>query len=129
MRRRPEKAQDEEVVIELTQTTSAVAASEVTSSAAVPVAAPRDALPTHGRLGVVLTTMPGMLAADVQLARVEVPPWVVGAPLEVGLDLVGNLEAGGAGVSVGDKAFAFTGAWSTWDGRERGIALGAGLRF
>ncbi len=86
----------------------------------------------HGRLGVIAATMPGILAADLQLVRLDVSPvtrLLADVDMEVGADLAGNLEAGAVGVSAGGKAFALAGVWSRWDMRGQGVALAAGLRF
>lgn len=87
---------------------------------------------SHGHLGIIVATMPGILAADLQLLRLDVSPltrWLVDVPLEVGVDAVGNLEAGGVGVSAGGKAFALAGVWSRWNLSGQGVGLGVGLRF
>lgn len=80
-------------------------------------------------LGFSLTTLPGALALDYQLARVNMPQGLLGMPIEVGADVVGNLEAGGLGISAGGKSYALFGAWSSWNALERGVMVGAGLRF
>lgn len=124
--------QAEEIVIEVSQAIAAAATSSAQASASVELVSIPYKLPDHGRLGVIAATMPGILAADLQLVRLDVSPvtrWLVDVPLEVGVDLVGNLESGGLGVSVGSKAFGIAGAWSRWNLGDQGVALGAGLRF
>lgn len=117
-----------EWVIEASQsiTMAATASAQASASVAAPEA---SVVLDHGRLGVIAATMPGILAADLELARVDVPPWLVGVPLELGLDVAGNLEAGTLGVSVGSKAFALVGYWSRWNLSAQGVTVGAGLRF
>lgn len=120
----------EEITIELSQTVTSAASSSAAASASVDqFRQVAEMIPDHGRLGVILGTMPGLVALDVELVRVEIPPWLVGVPLEIGLDVAANLEAGAVGVSVGEKAYAMAGAWSTWRGDQRGLLLGAGMRF
>ena len=96
-----------------------------TSSAVASVNVPvvKDPLTTHDRLGVIATIMPGVVALDVEAMRLEAPSWIIGAPLELGLDLGGNLQAMSAGVSVGSKAFAEVGAWSRWNLSDRGLLV------
>lgn len=121
-------AQDEEIVIEMSQAIASSARSNAAASVSVPVV---YKLPTtdHGRVGVILSTMPGVVALDVEILRADLPPWLAGVPMEVGLDLAGNLEAGAVGVSAGGKAFAIAGAWIQWDGRAQGVLAGVGMRF
>ncbi len=83
----------------------------------------------HGRIGVLAGTLPGVLALDYQAARVDVPPWLLGMPLELGVDVAVNLEAGAIGVTAGGKGFAGLYGYSRWDLSDQGVALGAGLRF
>jgi hypothetical protein len=61
--------------------------------------------------------------------RVDVPPWLAGVPLKLGLDAVVNLEAGAVGATVGGKGFAGAWAWSRWNLSEQGVAAGVGLMF
>lgn len=122
------EGQDEEVVIELTQAVAATAASDAQASASAP-AEPMAAVPEHGRLGVTLSTMPGVVALDVQLAQGTLPAWLFGAPLEVGLDVQANHLAAGAGLSVGSKAFASLGGYSQWDLASYGVYGALGMRF
>ncbi|MNX96329.1 hypothetical protein D3C86_1286410 [compost metagenome] len=120
-------AQDfEEIVIEVTQTATAAASSEASASAQ-PVSDPYKF--DHARLGLIALTAPGILAIDYQLTRIDVPPWLFGLPLELGLDVATNLEAGALGVTAGGKAFAGGYAWSRWDLGAQGLAAGVGLRF
>lgn len=122
--------QDEEIIIELSQAVTSGASSSAAASASVDqFRQVAEMIPNHGRLSVLLGTMPGLVALDVELLRVDVPPWLLGVPLEMGLDLAGNLETGALGVSVGGKAYAMAGAWSTWRGDQQGLLLGVGMRF
>ena len=86
----------------------------------------------HARLGVIAATMPGILAADYQLLRLDASPLsrpVLGVDLELGLDAAVNLEAGAVGVTAGKKAFTGAYYWSRWNLSEQGLAAGVGLRF
>ncbi len=74
-------------------------------------------------------TFPGLVALDVELVRLDVPPWMLGTPLELGIDVGAGPGAAVAGVSVGGKAYLAGGAWSRWTLTEQGIWAGAGLRF
>lgn len=115
-----------------TQAIVVEASSSAAASASIPPDQFRDVtimVPNHGRLGMIAGTMPGVVALDVELLMVDLPPWLMGAPLEVGLDIAGNLDAGAVGVSLGGKTYAIAGGWSQWDGRSRGVLLGIGLRF
>lgn len=114
------------IVIEFDQVLTTTATSSAQAAAAVGVI---ETSPTHGRLGVVALTAPGILAASWQLGSVEIPSWVAGMPLEVGLDLEGNLEHIGAGASVGGKGFAFAGYWIGYNLIAHGPSIGVGLRF
>ncbi|MNY37411.1 hypothetical protein D3C86_1719730 [compost metagenome] len=74
-----------------------------------------------------VATVPGAIALTYQVTDVEIPPWVLGTPLELGLEVEGNLNQLGAGVSVGGKAFASAGGYLGWDGP--GWYVGLGMRF
>lgn len=120
----------EEIVIEVSQTATAEASSEASASASVDhFRGVTKMTPQHARLGVIAATMPGILAADYQLARIDVPPWLLGTPLELGLDAAANLEVGALGLTAGSKAFAGAWGWSRWNLSEQGLALGVGMRF
>lgn len=123
---------DEEIIVELSQAMVAAASSSAQASASreqiPPIREQNPPLGEHSRLGVALTTMPGILAADLQLLRLDVPPWLLGVPLEVGWDLVVNLQAVGVGASVGGKAFGLAGYWVDRQG-ETGLCVGLGARF
>lgn len=122
----------EEIIIEGMQTVSAAANSAATASvnrSPASVNASPHFVNDHGRLGVVALTAPGILAADFQLARLDVPPWLVGIPLELGLDVAANIETAAAGVTIGGKGFAGGYAWYRWDLGAQGLAAGIGLRF
>lgn len=126
----------EEIVIEVSQTATTVASSEASASASVPVVQERresagGAGATHARLGLVALTAPGILALDYQLLRLDASPLsrpVLGVDLELGLDVAGNAQMAGAGVSVGGKGFATAGGWVGFQGGA-GWYLGAGVRF
>lgn len=126
-------AQAEEITIEVSQAITAAATSSAQASASIGNQAPPASFQSdHGRLGIIAATMPGLLAADLQLYRLDVSPvtrWLVDVPMEVGLDVAGNLEAGAVGVSAGGKAFVLAGGWSRWNLSGQGLALGLGLRF
>ncbi len=112
---------EEELLIELSQSTTATAASTAQASASVqPVSDPYE-LPTHGRLGL-LAAYPIGLAVDLQLLRAPLP-------VEVSLDLEANLEQGGLGVAVGSSVFATAGGWARWDRSALGWYVGAGVRL
>ena len=112
--------------------TSAATSSAIASASApvvVPVENPGD---NHGRLGITAATVPGILLVDLQLLQLDVSPatrWLVDAPMAAGLDVVGNLEAVGVGVSLGGKTYATAGAWTRWNLSTQGLYLGVGLRF
>lgn len=108
---------------------SASATSSAAASASVPnLLHPVDSSPDHSRLGVLLAYPVG-LALDVEVLQLQVPAWLVGAPLEVGLDVTGNASQVGAGLSVGGKWFAVGGAWTAWTLGDRGLFLAIGARF
>ncbi|MNT50442.1 hypothetical protein D3C72_1873620 [compost metagenome] len=81
----------------------------------------------HARLGVFVGTVPGAIALTYQVTDVEIPPWVLGTPLELGLEVEGNAQQLGAGVSLGAKAFATAGGYVGWAGP--GWYVGLGTRF
>lgn len=113
-----------QIVIELEQTAGAVA---IASSSVDHSGGVTEKVQGHARLGVIAGSFPGVLALDFQVASLEVPPWVVGVPLELGLDVEGNPQQIGAGLSVGGKAFAAGGGYLSTTGP--GWFLGLGLRF
>lgn len=125
----------EEIVIEVTQTATAAASSEASSSApAFSDQAPAFAQKRqeHACLGVVLLTAPGILALDYQLLRLDASPLsrpVLSVDLELGVDVAGNGQVGAVGVTAGGKAFAGGYAWSRWDLGAQGLAGGVGVRF
>lgn len=126
----------EEIVIEVAQDTTAAATAQASAELDKDIRN-ADAIQfvdnsvdnSHARIGVITATMPGILAADYQLARIDVPPWVLGTPLELGLDVAGNLEVGTLGVTAGGKAFAGAYYWTRWNLSDHGPALAVGLRF
>ena len=121
--------QDEPIIIRIRQTATAAASSEASASLSQPstVESSANSEQTHARLGTMVATVPGALALSYQLARVDVPPWVAGVPLELGLEVEGNLAQVGAGLSVGGKAFATAGGYAGWAGP--GWYVGVGMRF
>lgn len=118
--------EEEPIVIRIRQTATAAASSEASASVHH-LGSVTDMVHQHARLGAMVGTMPGAIALTYQLADVEIPPWVLGTPLELGLDVEGNLSQIGAGVSVGGKAFAAGGGYLGWNGP--GLYLGLGMRF
>lgn len=124
---------DYEVVIRTTATGTATAAA--TSSAEVrPQGGDNvvDNRQEYARLGVTAATAPGVLMADLQVLRFEMGGLtrpVFGVDVGLGVDIVANLQAVGAGVSLGGKAYAAAGGWTRWDLGGQGVYLGAGLRF
>lgn len=120
-------------------TIKTVATSSTTTAAAASSSAPVDNhgdsvdnSPRHGRLGVGALLMPGVIACTFELASFELPADLVGMRAEIGLDVVANLKAAGAGVSVGPgsgKGFGLVGAFTAYDGSSAGVLVGAGLRF
>lgn len=128
---RDDLADSDEIVIEVSQAIAATSCAGASASES-PHAPQIPTSSEHGRLGVIAATMPGILAADLQLLRFDVSPatrWLVGVPLEVGLDVAGNLEAGAVGASIGGKAYVIVGAWSRWNLSAQGVAGGIGVRF
>lgn len=118
----------EEIVIEVSQAMGAAASAEASASADH-FRGIAEMVPAHGRIGVIAATMPGVLALDAQILRMDVPPWLLGMPLELGVDVAGNAQVGALGVTAGGKAFAGAWAWSRWNLSEQGLAGGVGLRF
>ncbi|MNK46808.1 hypothetical protein D3C87_655990 [compost metagenome] len=120
--------QEEPIIIRIKQTATAAASSEASASTMPAMAIVHGPMPQeHARLGAFIGTVPGAIALTYQLADVEIPPWVLGTPLKLGLDMEGNLSQVGAGVSVGGKAFVGAGGYVSWVGP--GWYLGLGLRF
>ena len=120
--------------IEIDVTTSSTASTSAAATASTPVLATstqiaQAAAPGHGRLGVLAATVPGILAIDLEALQLQTPWWLVGQPIEVGLDAEANLVEAGVGVIVGSKAFVETGGYLGYDGHQRGIYVGGGLRF
>jgi hypothetical protein len=120
----PEPHAQEEIVIEVSQAIAAGASSQ--ASASVPVIK-ASLTPDHARLGVIVASVPGAIAITYQVADVEIPSWVLGTPLELGLDVEGNLSQVGGGISVGGKAFIEAGGFVSWEGP--GWYVGLGMRF
>ena len=120
--------------IEIDVTTSSTASSTAAATASAPslpatIPPVRRGVPTHGRIGVLATTVPGILAVDFEALQLRTPWWLVGQPIEVGLDAEANFAEAGAGISVGSKAFVEAGGCLGYYGRQRGIYVGGGLRF
>ena len=124
-------APDEEpIIIRIRQTATAAASSEASASAGLLAPAqerPASAGGEHARLGAFVGTVPGAIALTYQLADVEIPLWVLGTPIELGLEVEGNASQVGAGISVGSKAFATGGGYLGWAGP--GWYVGLGMRF
>lgn len=129
--------QGDEIVIEVSQAISAAATSSAQASASVSPKTSEIGLASgsrdeNGRLAVIAATMPGVLAADLQLLSLDASPVtqpLVGVDLELGLDVAGNLEAGAVGATAGGKAFVGAYYWSRWNLSAQGLAAGIGLRF
>ncbi len=120
--------------IEIDVTTSSTASSTAAATASAPsqvagVSPTQLPVPSHGRIGVLAATIPGILSVDVEALQLRTPWWLVGQPLEVGLDAEANLAEAGAGISVGSKAFIEGGGYLGYSLRQRGVYVGAGLRF
>ena len=117
----------ESITIEVSQVVGVAAGA--TASVSDHFADASNMVPAHGRIGVIAATMPGVFALDAQILRMDVPPWLLGVPLELGLDAAVNLEAGALGVTAGGKAFAGAFYWTRWNLSDHGPALAVGLRF
>jgi len=117
------------VVIEVSTTTTAQATTSAQAESSARETQPESAQPDHGRLGVLIGTMPGVFAASFQLGSVVIPPSVVGMPIEVGADIELNHEHAGVALTAGGKGFVAGVAWSRWDLRAQGLGIGVGLRF
>ena len=123
--------QEEPIIIRIKQTATAAASSEASASVDH-LGCVTEVVPDHARLGVISATMPGILAADYQLLRLDASPLsrpALGLDLELGLDVAANVQVGALGVTAGGKAFAGAWAWSRWDLGAQGLAAGVGLRF
>jgi hypothetical protein len=94
---------------------TASSATEATASASVAIP---DAVDPYPRVGVLVGTMPGGVALDLELAQVH----------GVGIDLEGNAEQVGLGASFGDRLFLEAGGFVTYDGAP-GLFLGLGARW
>lgn len=120
------------IVIEFEQAITSAATASAQASASESPYAPAIPTSSHGRLGIIAATMPGILAADLQVVRIDASPvtrWLVDMPMELGVDTIVNLDAIGSGVTVGSKGFVGLYGWNRWDRTAGGLALGAGLRF
>lgn len=118
--------------IEIDVTTTTAASTSAAATAPAPATGTflaRPQLPTHGRIGVLAATVPGVLAVDVEALQVRTPWWLIGQPVEVGLDAEASLAEAGAGIALGSKVFAEAGGFVTYKGIQPGICVGAGLRF
>ena len=120
--------------IEIDVTTTSTASSTAAATASAPSLASafppgQTPVPSHGRIGVLAATVPGILAIDVEALQLRTPRWLVGQPVEVGLDAEANLAEVGAGVGVGSKAFVEAGGDVGYRSRQYGIYIGGGLRF
>lgn len=122
---------DEPIVIRLKQTATAAASSEASASVSEQNPLNREqgsgSREHHARLGVFMGTVPGAIALTYQVAGFEIPAGVLGTRLGIGLEVEGNAQQLGAGVSLGKKAFGTVGGYVGWTGP--GWYLGVGLRF
>ena len=120
--------------IEIDVTTTSTASSTAAATASAPslaaaVTVAQHPMLRHGRIGVLAATVPGVLAIDVEALQFRTPWWLVGQPLEVGLDAEANLAEAGAGISVGSNVYVEAGGFTTYRGGQRGLYLGGGLRL
>ena len=112
----PDVENDAPIVIELEQSMAATTSSDAHATASVVVAeAPVDPWP---RVGVLVGTMPGGVALDLELAQVH----------GVGVDLELNARQAGLGVSWGDRVFLEGGGFVGYDGAP-GLFVGLGARW
>ncbi len=119
-----------EIDVTTTATSSAMAAATASPpEPAAPISPAGSAAPSHGRIGVLAATIPGVFAFDVEALQLRTPWWLVGQPIEVGLEAEANLAEAGAGITIGSKAFVEGGSYLGFDGRQRGLFVGGGLRF
>ena len=120
--------------IEIDVTTTSTASSTAAATASAPsqvagVSPTQLPVPSHGRIGILAATVPGIFSVDVEALQLRTPWWLVGQPIEVGLDAEANLTEAGAGISVGSKAFIEGGGYLGYSLRQRGVYVGGGLRF
>lgn len=113
----PDEENAPPIVIELEQTMAATASSATEATASASVAIP-DAVDAYPRVGVLIGTMPGGVALDLELAQVH----------GFGVDLEGNAQQFGVGVSWGDRVFAEAGGFMTYD-LSPGVFVGLGARW
>lgn len=123
--------QDEPVTVEVELDQEAVAQAAAVSSASQTVFGQGTSVgqPDYARVGVLLGSFPGLAAVDVQVVRAELPSWLLGQRLDLGLDLEANHLQAGAGVSVGGKFFVTGGGCVTYLGLLPSYYLGVGARF
>lgn len=84
--------------------------------------------PDHGRLGVIVGPFPGVVAADLEVGRVDAS-WLIGKPLELGVDIEANHRQVGVGLTLGNKGFVEVGGFSEWTLSNQGLYLAGGMRF
>lgn len=122
----PQAGSDFEIILEATQSlVMASSASVEVKSHSAPTAGQLE----HAKLGVMVGLVPGYVAADFQLAKMDLPLWLFNTPMEVGLDVEANHMQMGLGLSAGEKAFATAGSYLTYGDWQQGYYLGLGLRF
>lgn len=116
-----------EIILEQEVGATSSASSVATSSAELSTAGdnPGD---NPARLGV-MVAYPVGLAVTYQLGALELPKEAIGVGLDLGVDLEGNLDQLGAGMSLGRKAFVAGGGFVGWRGPLYGWYLGVGQRF
>lgn len=104
--------------------------------AAIPQATPDPEMIEHTRVGVVTGSLPGMLAADLQvvrgrplafLGRQRLLPADV-ARVEVSVDLIANHKAAGVMAAAGSKVFVGAGGYAGYD-LTTGTFVAVGMRF
>lgn len=120
-----------EIELEQGATSSSVAgASAIASSSVTSAGSPAGPSSLeHGRLGIVVGLLPGIVGVDLELAAVKVPRELVNLELELGVDVMASGEALGAGLSLGNKGFVTVGGFSTYRLDRQGVYLAGGLRF
>lgn len=120
---------EDAVTIEVFQTIAAQATTSAQAESSARVGTSEVAQRDHGRLGVLIGTVPGLVAASYTLADVEIPPWVANINVRVGVDAEANLDHVGVALTAGGKGYVAGVAWTRWSLREQGLGLAIGLRF
>ncbi len=119
--------QDEPIIIRIKQTATAAASSEASASDSPMSPWHSPMAQEHARLGAFVGIVPGAIALTYQVACFQIPAEVLGTRLGIGLEVEGNAQQLGAGISVGGKAFATGGGYLGWAGP--GWYMGVGMRF